>query len=216
MYDYAASRLIVLIAPLGLLMLGFSGCRTAPRPPARTPVPVVQEVPPVFTPPIAKTEDSKAPVPTDLAFLPVSTVSEPMTGSPTIPFNEVSPEIRSKLDAMDFKPSVFPFNETGGGLAFNALVGIPRLEVQDLQDGRIRILARITNRATKDLRLYVGCEPTDSRDAIHERREQIGVLLAKDVFRDFSFIINGPVNRKFILSCDAKAIGEEYRKLSHD
>lgn len=151
-------------------------------------------------------EEEFVPTPETLSFLPFSTVSEPKRGDNTIPFDEVDPTVKEKLREVKFKPRVFPFHDTGGGLAFSSHVGVPKLEVQDLRDGRIRVFVRFQNIVDKDLRLFVTCEPTQGYNTFQERRQQLGVLLAQDVFRDFSFIINGPPDRKFVITCEAKII----------
>lgn len=144
------------------------------------------------------------PTPDTLSFLPFSTVSEPKKGDNTVPFDEVDPSVREKLREVNFKPRVFPFHDTGGGLAFSSHVGVPKLEVQDLRDGRIRVFVRFQNIVDKDLRLFVTCEPTQGVNTQQERRQQLGILLAQEVFRDFSFIIDGPPDRKFVITCEAK------------
>lgn len=147
------------------------------------------------------------PTPDTLSFLPFTTVSEPRTGDNTVPFEEIDPSVKEKLREVNFRPRVFPFHDTGGGLAFSSHVGVPKLEVQDLQDGRIRVFVRFQNIVDKDLRLFVTCEPTQGANPYQERRQQLGILLVQDVFRDFSFIIDGPPDRKFVITCEAKIMG---------
>lgn len=198
------------IITAALLVLSF-GCQTTepkPEPVDEQVEPEVPEPSPVVTniyvPSITAAE--RTPDQDDYKFLPINTVSEPMTGDPERPFNEATPDIAARLERMKFKPTTFPVEETGAGLAFSSLVAVPKLEIQELPDGRIRIQVRIYNASEKDLRLQVSCETTDDLATPEEKLVQNGILLIKQVFRDFSFIIDGPVTRKFVLTCNARAV----------
>lgn len=134
------------------------------------------------------------------ADLPLQTMSPPRRGDVDLPFDFANANARvGLLRNREGQPSIFPLNSTGGNVAFyQDVVGLPKLEVQELDDGRIRIWVRVLNRATRDIAVRVQC--VAAFDEQHEeRRAYDEVIFQRDVYRDFSFILDGPKDRRFTI-----------------
>lgn len=176
-----------------------TGCETTPPPAPVEPTPAVVEVAPPPAPPPAPEPVPVTPVIERSVDLPLQTISPPRVGDIEAPFDFLNANARVGLRDLDRDKSIFPLNSTGGNLGFyQDVVGVPKLEVQELEDGRIRIWVRVLNRASRDIKVRVQClAPMDGNK--EERRAFEDVIFQKDHFRDFSFILNGPKDRRFTI-----------------
>lgn len=132
----------------------------------------------------------------DSAELPLSSMSAPQRGNPRVPFGVHDPNARAGLSSANVRDAVFPIHNTGGSLVIDSDLKIPRLEVQELADGRIRVWVRVHNEVNRELKISVTCA-ADQFEAGEEQKFYRDVSLPPEVYRDFSFIINGPINRRF-------------------
>lgn len=140
----------------------------------------------------------------DLSFLPEVWVSPPRQGPTDIPFSEEPMDIRERLRLLNFRPVIFPYHSSRGGLAFTKDVGVPKLELQELGDGRTRVWVRVQNIIAEDIVVQVSFEPTDERARPTDRLVLKDIILIEEVFRDFSFIMDGPTDRRFAVTINTR------------
>lgn len=137
--------------------------------------------------------------------IPVATVSEPRRGATDSPFEELPIQPLDRAGGLgddDMRNRViFPLQHTGGSVAFCKQVGIPQLDVRELPDGRLIIWVRVMNVTPDDIRVEVQCRPNDDPNQ-RESFEFREIILARDVYRDFSFVISGPKERRFSILVD--------------
>ncbi|KAF0093664.1 MAG: hypothetical protein E1N59_2652 [Puniceicoccaceae bacterium 5H] len=176
-----------------------AGCSTAPSPSPteKAPQSLVKDLP--TPPPVAHPVPEPEPLIEKAGDLPLQTISEPQRGNPDVPFDFVNANARVGLTLRPSgEPSIFPLNSTGGSVGFYHDVALPKLEVQELDDGRIRIWVRVVNRAHQDIKVRVQCIAALSPSK-EEKRAYDEVIFERDVYRDFSFILDGPKDRRFTI-----------------
>lgn len=131
---------------------------------------------------------------------PWATMSEESFGDEKAPFKAVEVDRGSPYSALVTIPKdrVFPIHGTGGSVAFYQQVSIPQLDVERIEEGRIRIWVRVKNLEEHDIFVNVKCAPDGDtmRDETYYFEE---VIFQQDGFRDFSFILDGPLERKFTI-----------------
>ena len=198
------SRILRPVLPL-VLVVAFTACETTSGPALSVSLNVPPEKPPLDK------ADPSIPAP-EVAF-----GGEPQRRNYTehfdIPLSTVSPEKKGPLDApFDFpltrqeraQPGepihqLFPLNNRTGNLLFYRDVGIPRLNIEKLDENHIRIWARVLNRTPRDIRVHVTCMGREA-SSVDDRYDYEAIILSENVYRDFSFVMTGDESRRFTLA----------------
>lgn len=196
---------IIRVALPTLLMVTFTACETTSGPRSSAQLPVL--------PDRSTTHKAEPEVPAPEVVFGGERQSRNYLDHFDIPLSTVSPEKRGALDApFDFpltrqeraQPGepvhqLFPLNNRTGNLLFYRDVGIPRLNIEKLDENHVRIWARVLNRTNRDIRVHVTCMGREATSA-DDRYDYEAIILSENVYRDFSFVMTGDESRRFTLA----------------